>query len=147
MKRFQFKLESVLQLRNQRERKVVNEHAQVLREVDQLREAMDELHEGLRLEHYRYQQSLSQPQSVSTMKHLRSGCDYYEQRLREVKQQLDQAEFELERRKAALTEARQEREMIEKYRDRLAGVHAHHVAKADQHFLDELSVRGVVHTT
>lgn len=147
MKKFQFKLESVLQLRNQHERKVVNEHAEVLREVDQLKEAVDELHEGLRLEHYRYQQSLSRPQSVSTMKHLRSGCDYYEQRLREVKQELEQAEFELERRKVALREARQEREMIEKYRDRLAGAHAHSAAKADQLFLDELSIRGAVHTT
>lgn len=147
MKRFQFKLESVLQLRNQHERKVVSEHAEVLQKVDELKETIDDLYEGLRLEHYRYQQSLSQPQSVSTMRHLRSGCDYYEQRLHEVKQQLEQAEFELERRKVALTEARQEREMIEKYRDRLAGAHAHSAAKADQHFLDELSVRGITQTT
>lgn len=147
MKRFQFKLESVLQLRNQHERKVVREHAEVLREVDELRETMDELHQGLRLEHQRYQQSLSKPQAVSKMRHLRSGCDYYEQRLREVKLLLERAECELERRKLALTEARQEREMIEKYRERLEGVHAQNVAKADQIFLDELSIRGVAHST
>ena len=142
MKQFVFKLDSVLQLRNQEERKVVDAHAQALRKVHELNEAMSHLNAGLQSEHQRYQASLAKPHSVSQMKTLRAGCDYYEQRLYETKKQLELAEVKLAEQQDALTAARREREVMERYRDRLAGVHAQSIAKADQIFLDELSLRG-----
>ena len=142
MKRFQFKLDGVLQLRNQHERTVVDQHASALNKVNQLAEKVKTLHDGLMLQQQRYQQSLSQPQSVSMMQNLRKGCEYYEQRITEAGRALNDAEHDLEQCKTALTAARQECEVMEKYRDRLAGAHAKIVDKADQTFLDELSLRG-----
>lgn len=142
MKRFEFKLDGVLQLRNQHERKVVDKHAAALRKVSELAETMDALRASLLMEQRRYQESLAQPQSVSMMQNLRKGCEYYEQRLFETGQELTTAEEDLEHCRSAMTSARQEREVMEKYRDRLAGAHAQSADKADQNFLDELSLRG-----
>ena len=142
MKRFQFKLDGVLQLRNQHERTVVDQHATALNKVNQLAGKMKALQDGLMLQQQRYQQSLSQPQSVSMMQNLRKGCEYYEQRITETGQALDSAEHDLEQSKNALADARRECEVMEKYRDRLAGAHAKIVDKADQTFMDELSLRG-----
>ena len=142
MKRFQFKLDGVLQLRNQHERTVVDQHATALNKVNQLAEKVKTLHDGLMLQQQRYQQSLSQPQSVSMMQNLRKGCEYYEQRITEAGRALNDAEHDLEQSKNALTAARRECEVMEKYRDRLAGAHAKIVDKADQTFMDELSLRG-----
>ena len=67
MKRFEFKLDGVLQLRNQHERTVIDQHSVALNKVNQLAEKMKALQDGLILQQQRYQQSLSQPQSVSMM--------------------------------------------------------------------------------
>ena len=142
MKRFEFKLDGVLQLRNQHERTVIDKHAVALNRFNQLAEKMKTLREGLTMQQQRYQQSLSQPQSVSMMQNLRKGCEYYEQRIDETLHALNNAEQDLEQCKNALTAARQECEVMEKYRDRLAGAHAKMIDKADQTFLDELSLRG-----
>ncbi|HAQ98274.1 MAG: flagellar export protein FliJ [Limisphaerales bacterium] len=142
MKRFEFKLDGVLQLRNQHERTVIDKHAVALNRFNQLAEKMKTLREGLTMQQQRYQQSLSQPQSVSMMQNLRKGCEYYEQRIDETLHALNNAEQDLEQCKNALTAARQECEVMEKYRDRLAGAHAKIIDKADQTFLDELSLRG-----
>ena len=142
MKRFEFKLDGVLQLRNQHERTVIDKHAVALNRFNQLAEKMKTLREGLTMQQQRYQQSLSQPQSVSMMQNLRKGCEYYEQRIDETLHALNNAEQDLEQCKNALTAARQECEVMEKYRDRLAGAHAKIIDKADQTFLDEFSLRG-----
>ena len=142
MKRFEFKLDGVLQLRNQHGRTVIDKHAVALNRFNQLAEKMKTLREGLTMQQQRYQQSLSQPQSVSMMQNLRKGCEYYEQRIDETLHALNNAEQDLEQCKNALTAARQECEVMEKYRDRLAGAHAKIIDKADQTFLDELSLRG-----
>ncbi len=142
MKRFEFKLDGVLQLRNQHERKVVDKHTAALDKVNELADTIDALRASLLMEQRRYQESLAQPQSVSMMQNLRKGCEYYEHRLYETGQELAAAEKDLEESKKVLTSARQEREVMEKYRDRLAGAHAQSVEKADQSFLDELSLRG-----
>lgn len=141
MKRFVFKLDGVLQLRNRHERKEIDKHAQALRVVNELAETLDTLRAGLLLEQQRYQESLSQPQSVAMMQNLRAGCEYYEHRVFETRQQLAIAEKELDQCQKNLTSARSEREIMEKYRNRLAGVHAQSIDQADQVFLDELSLR------
>ncbi len=130
-------------MRNQHERTASNKHAAALREVNELVETIEALRAGLLLEQRRYQESLAQPQSVATMKNLRAGCDYYEQRIFETSKSLANAEIELEKCKTELTSARREREVMEKYKNRLAGAHAQLVDKADQSFMDELSLRGM----
>lgn len=142
MKRFEFKLDGILQLRNQHEKKILDEHNSAVKKVNELAEAMTSLRAALNLEQRRYQESLSKPQSVSMMQNLRRGCEYYEQLLFKTGEELATAEKILEECKVALTSARQECEVMEKYRDRLAGAHARSVDKADQNFLDELSLRG-----
>ncbi|MDB4688970.1 flagellar FliJ family protein, partial [Verrucomicrobia bacterium] len=119
MKRFEFKLDGVLQLRNQHERTVIDTHAVALNRFNLLAEKMKTLREGLTMQHQRYQQSLSQPQSVSMLQNLRKGCEYYEQQIDETLHALNNAEEDLEQCKNALTAARQECEVMEKYRDRL----------------------------
>ena len=142
MKRFEFKLDGVLQLRNQHERTVIDTHAVALNRFNLLAEKMKTLREGLTMQQQRYQQSLSQPQSVSMLQNLRKGCEYYEQQIDETLHALNNAEEDLEQCKNALIAARQECEVMEKYRDKLAGAHAKIIDKADQTFLDELSLRG-----
>jgi flagellar protein FliJ len=141
MKRFVFKLDTVLQLRNQHERKAINQHAQALHRVQALRQKLDALQMGLQAEHRRYQEALTRSQSISTVQGFRSGFEYFEQHLTETQGHLSEAEAILEKHKDLLTSARREREVLEKYKDRLAGVHAQAVNKHDQLFLDELSLR------
>ena len=57
MKRFEFKLDGVLQLRNQHERTVIDKHAVALNRFNQLAEKMKTLREGLTMQQQRYQQS------------------------------------------------------------------------------------------
>jgi flagellar export protein FliJ len=96
---------------------------------------------GLQAEHRRYQEALTRSQSISTVQGFRSGFEYFEQHLTETQGHLSEAEAILEKHKDLLTSARREREVLEKYKDRLAGVHAQAVNKHDQLFLDELSLR------
>ena len=72
----------------------------------------------------------------------RSGMDYYETQITQKSVELNNAMAELEKKKAALFEARREKKIIEKYQEELKEQHRYQNDQTEQKHIDEIASRG-----
>ena len=142
MKKFRFKLNSVLNLRTQDENAAAQHHAEALKRVQTLQEEIQHLEHSLETQSQQLRERMSQGSQSVLIRLTRSGMDYYETQISQKSVELNNAMAELEKKKAALFEARREKKIIEKYQEELKEQHRYQNDQTEQKHIDEIASRG-----
>lgn len=147
MKRFQFRLETVLLLRREKERRGQQRHLEALRIRDL---AAGRLHAVQTTRERCADEQRALQVRRATVGELQSAQDYAlwlrEQEVR-FQAELGRAEEGVTRARQALAILRRNREALEKHRERQRVTHGRQVQLAEQKFLDEMALQAGVENT
>ncbi len=147
MKKFTFKLLSVLKLRTQDERAAAQHHAEALHRVQNLQEDISELEDSLKDQSQQLRKRMDQGSQSVILRLSQKGIDYYETQITQKSVELHDAMAELEEKKSELFEARREKKIIEKYQEELQEQHRYQTDQHEQKGIDEIASRGGISTS
>lgn len=141
MKAFRFTLEAVRVVRQRQEETALEQYAQALlarqQAADRLQSAQEELKAA-----WRHQQDLLASGATAAQLQQIVGCSQFlENRAKALEKALQEAVLAEERRRQQYLAARQQREIVDKYREKQKAQYDLVTAREDQKTLDELAVR------
>ena len=99
MKKFTFKLRSVLKLRTQDESAAAQHHAEALHRVQNLQEDISELEDSLKDQSQQLRTRMDQGSQSVILRLSQKGIDYYETQITQKSMELHDAMAELEQQK------------------------------------------------
>jgi len=147
MKKFTFKLRSVLKLRTQDERAAAQHHAEALYRVQNLQGDISDLEDSLEDQSQQLRRRMDQGSQSVILRLSQKGIDYYETQITQKSLELQDAIEELEQKKRELFEARREKKIIEKYQEGLQAQHRYQTDQHEQQGIDEIASRGGIRTS
>ena len=147
MKKFTFKLRSVLKLRTQDEKAAAQHHAEALSRVQNLQQDISELEDSLKDQSQQLRKRMDQGSQSIILRLSQKGIDYYETQITQKSGELQDAIEELEQKKRELFETRREKKIIEKFQEGLQAQHRYQTDQHEQKGIDEIASRGGIRTS
>lgn len=141
MKAFRFQLQAILTLREEQEQEAQRAYAEALRAVEEVRASISRLERELAGTAEEQVQRLRTGMSASELQRLAGYCVVLELRLDSLRADLQRVQAAAEQARVHLLKASQNRQALEKYREKLQRVHAARIARSDQNQLDDLAGR------
>jgi flagellar export protein FliJ len=141
MKAFRFPLQAILTLREEQEQEAQRGYAQALREVDAVRAAVAGVEGEIAGSADEQAARLRNGTPASELQRLAGYRMVLELRLQSLRADLERVHRASEEARLRLLKAAQNRQALEKYRDKLQRVHAAHVARSERNQLDDLAGR------
>ena len=139
MKKFKFKLQSLMNLRERREEEAKKNYRESLKKINDEENKLLEMKTELKKFESEYQKTISINPELMSQFYL-----YYEKLEHNVIEQREQvalAKQEMEINKKNLIEARKERKKIEKIKENELERYLDEVKKAEQKFIDEIATQ------
>ncbi|MBT5707887.1 MAG: hypothetical protein HOI66_16360 [Verrucomicrobia bacterium] len=143
MKRFQFQLENILNLRKHDENTVLSKYAEAVANLSKSKVQALSLKKRLTDEWRLHQEKLRDSGSSQSMIQQQQGWSFIETQINEAEEAIITAENTVEQLAGQLRERRQERESLESYREDGKRAHILEVDRLEQIELDELAGRGI----
>ena len=143
MKRFQFPLENILNLRKHDESSVLSRYAEAVAGLSKAKARATLLKKRLTDEWRDHQEKLQKTGSLRAVIQQQEGWSYIEAHINEAEEAIVQAENEVEQLAEELKERRRERESLESYRMEGKQAHLQKLDRLEQLELDELAGRGI----
>jgi flagellar export protein FliJ len=141
MKRFRFSLQSLQMLREQRERAAQRRYLEAMRAREEaqalLKAAERELHQAWDILH----KDLGTGIPAMKMARAWTFCSAQEDRCVELQHAVQVEDEGVQRAWQELTQAKRDRDAIDKYYDKQREIYNHEVAREDQKMMDELASR------
>lgn len=138
MKPFRFTLEALQTLRQQQEQTALENHARALMARQQALEIVDKLNRELTAARLAWQQRAGAGCPAAQLAQEQMHCLWLDERCREAGLKLTEAERNVQRAFNAVVQARRERELIDRIRNRQRIAFDAAIARAEQKELDDL---------
>lgn len=139
MKAFHFPLHALLTLREQKEQTALETYARSLQAERQAREQAEAAERELSRNWSHWQEILKQGTAAENIDRLRLHCVNLQETVNDRQRDWRQAQQVLLEHHQAFLEAKKEREIVEKYRDKLKRQHGLDLQKMEQKMLDDLA--------
>ena len=123
MKKFSFKLNTLLSLRTQREQAEAQNYAQALAQVQLLNQEILALESSLEKHHQDHESKMREGYDSHSAQMDLKAMNYYKAQLEEKSLELRSAQNTLEARAKILSQTRQDKEVIKQYREELQDQH------------------------
>ena len=143
MKRFDFPLENILNLKKHDETTVLAEYSAAVTKLSRAKANSVSLKKRLTDEWRAQQEKLRATQNPSHLIQQQEGWAYIEEKIKKAEEALTGAQDEVAKLESKLKHRRQERQSLESYREKGEIAHQKKAAQIEQYSLDELAGRGV----
>ena|SRR2546425_7944684 len=139
MKRFRFSLEAVLTVRQRAEREALASYAESLLARERALERLAVLHHELSATWTHLRQELAAGCAAGRLDQLRHYCRGLEEELTRREEAVGHAERAVNHALRKMLSARQQREVVDKFRDQQRAQYDRKLTRENQKFLDELA--------
>ncbi len=142
MKKFSFSLNTLLSLRAQKEQAEAQNYAQALGAFQALQQEIVALKSSLEKHQANQRNKMANGYNSHDAQLDLKAVNYYKEKLQEKNLELRSAEDHLERRAAILSKTRQDKKVIQQYREELEGQYHYQLQCHEQKLIDEMALRG-----